>query len=144
MNLLPIAHVPAVQVSPDTTVIQAIEASVPTRVGAVVVVDKGRLAGMFTERDVMLKVVLKELDPASTPLREVMSSPVTTVHPVTSVQEVLKLMLERHIRHLPISEDGKTVQGMLSIRNVLQHMVEELQHDVRYMEEFMGTGAAAG
>ncbi len=139
MNLLDIAHVPAVEVSPDSTVIEAIEASAPARVGAVAVMEKGRLVGMFTERDVMLKVVLNRLDPDMTVLRGVMTSPVTTVGPDTSVPEVLQLMLEKHFRHLPISEDGQTVQGMLSIRNVLQHMVEDLQQNLHHMEAYVNS-----
>ena len=144
MNLLDIAHVPSVKVSPDATVIEAIEASVPTRVGAVAVVEEDRLIGMFTERDVMLKIVLKGLDPKATPLRGVMTSPVTTVQSQMPVGDVLRLMLERRIRHLPISEDGHTVQGMLSIRNVLQYMVEDLQSDLRHMESYLGTSLPAG
>lgn len=144
MNLLEIAHVPAVVVAPDATVIEAIEASVPTRVGAVAVVEKNRLIGMFTERDVMLKVVLKRLDPDKTVLRDVMTSPVKTIPPDTPVPEVLRMMLERHIRHLPISPDGKSVMGMLSIRNVLQHMVEDLQTDLRHMESYLGSTVQVG
>ncbi len=139
MNLLDIAHVPAVEVSPDSTVIEAIEASAPARVGSVAVMENGILVGIFTERDVMLKVVLNRLDPEMTLLRGVMASPVTTVHPNISVPEVLQLMLEKHIRHLPISEDGKTVQGMLSIRNVLQHMVEDLQQNLHHMEAYVNS-----
>ncbi len=144
MNLLKIAHVPAVEVSPDSTVIEAIEASAPARVGAVAVMEKGRLVGMFTERDVMLKVVLNRLDPDLTVLRGVMTSPVTTVPPNTSVPEVLQLMLEKHFRHLPISEDGQTVQGTLSIRNVLQHMVEDLQQNLHHMEAYVNSGVTPG
>jgi CBS domain-containing protein len=137
MNLLNIAHVPPVQVSPDDTVMAAIEASLPARVGAVAVMEKGRLVGIFTERDVMLKVVRQRLDPESTQIRSVMTSPVMTVHPDTSVGEVLRLMLDKHIRHLPVSVDGKAVQGMLSIRNVLEFMVEDLQANLHYMEAYI-------
>jgi CBS domain-containing protein len=144
MNLLNIAHVPPVQVSPDDTVMAAIEVSLPSRVGAVAVTEKGNLVGIFTERDVMLKVVRQRLDPDQTKVRSVMTSPVMTVHPDTSVGEVLHLMLDKHIRHLPVSADGKTVQGMLSIRNVLQFMVEELQTNLHHMQTYLTSAVAAG
>jgi CBS domain-containing protein len=137
MNLLSIAHVPPVVVSPDQSVMDAIEISLPQRVGAVVVMERGRLVGIFTERDVMLKVVHQRMDPDKTLVGDVMTRPVMTVKPDTSVGEVLQMMLERHIRHLPVSEDGIQVDGMLSIRNVLQHMVEELQTDLHHMRAYL-------
>lgn len=138
MNLLSIAHVPAIQVTPDQTVMEAVEASLPAKVGAVVVIEGGEIVGIFTERDVMLKVVHQRRDPEKTLIREVMSSPVTTIKPNLPGRQVLQLMLNRHIRHLPISEDGKTVLGMLSIRNILQYLVEDLTADIHHMETFLG------
>ena len=137
MNLLSIAHVPPVQITPDSTVYEAIEASIPQKVGAVAVVDKTKLIGIFTERDVMVKVVHKKLDPQTTIVRDVMTAPVVTIQPDLPVRQVLEMMLDKHIRHLPISSDGKTVQGMLSIRNVLQHMVADLQANLNHMEAYL-------
>jgi signal-transduction protein with cAMP-binding, CBS, and nucleotidyltransferase domain len=57
---------------------------------------------------------------------------------------VLALMLDKHIRHLPISEDGRTVQGMLSIRNILQHLVNDLTEDLRHLEAFIGADSPGG
>ena len=144
MNLLSIAHVPPVIVSPHQSVMEAIEASLPQRVGAVAVVDKGRLVGIFTERDVMAKVVRQRMDPDRTPVGDVMTRPVTTVKPDVSIAEVLKIMVTRHIRHLPVSEDGTRVDGMLSIRNVLQHMVDELQTDLQHMQAYLAGDVAVG
>jgi CBS domain-containing protein len=144
MNLLSIAHVPPVIVSPNQSVMEAIEVSLPQRVGAVAVVEKGRLVGIFTERDVMLKVVRQRMDPDHTLVGDVMTRPVTTVKADTSVGEVLGMMLSRHIRHLPISEDGTEVEGMLSIRNVLQHMVEELQSDLHHMQAYVAGDSVTG
>jgi CBS domain-containing protein len=141
MNLLSIAHVPPVEVAPTQTVMDAIDASLPQRVGAVAVMERGRLVGIFTERDVMLKVVHRKRDPQATLIREVMTAPVTTVKADTPVGDVLHMMLQRHIRHLPVSEDGKTVQGMLSIRNVLQYMVEDLQSNLVHLQSYLGSEA---
>lgn len=138
MNLLTVAHRPAVEVAPDSSVMEAVEASLPARVGAVAVVEQGRIIGIFTERDVMTKVLPKRLDPDKTQVREVMTSPVITVPPTMHIDDVWSLMLEKHIRHLPISEDGRTVLGMLSIRNVLELLVQTLKENLKYMESYMG------
>jgi CBS domain-containing protein len=144
MNLLKIAHVPPLLVNPDQTVLDAVDASIPAKVGAVAVVEGGRLVGVFTERDVMVKVVHQRLDPGSTPVRQVMTAPVITVPPEMQAKAVLELMLDRHIRHLPVSEDGTTVMGMLSLRNILQYMVEDLRNDLRHLEAYMGADSPGG
>lgn len=137
MNLLSIAHTPPVIVSPDTMVMEAVEKSLTARVGAVAVVKDDQLVGIFTERDMMYKVVHNRMDPDTTPVRAVMTTPVITITPNKKADEVLELMLEKHIRHLPISEDGKKVEGMLSIRNILQALVKTLRQDLRFVEAFI-------
>lgn len=144
MNCLSIAHVPPIVVSPNATVLDAVDASLPARVGAVAVVDGGTLVGIFTERDVMLKVVHQRRDPATTLVGEVMTSPVITIPSVVRDEEVLQLMSRHHIRHLPICEDGKTVLGILSIRNVLEYLLEERTHDLKFMESFVNADSPGG
>ena len=144
MNLLKIAHVPPICVTPDATVLDAIEASLPARVGAVAVVEDGALVGIFTERDVMLKVVHRRLDPETTRIRDVMTTPVIRIAPTMPPREVLSLMLDKHIRHLPISEDGVSVVGMLSIRNILQFLVNDLTEDLHHMQSFIGADSPGG
>lgn len=144
MNLLSIAHVPPIIVSPDNTVMDAVDVTLAARVGAVAVVEKNRLTGIFTERDMMYKVVHNRMDPDTTLIREVMTSPVIKIVPNMAPKEVLELMLDKHIRHLPISEDGKEVLGMLSIRNILQFLVTDLKNDLRHMEAFIGADSIGG
>lgn len=144
MNLLTIARKPPIQVSPDDTVMTAVDVSLPAKVGAVTVVEGRKLVGVFTERDLMYKVVHKRMDPDKTLIRQVMTSPVITIPANMPVEEVLQMMLEKHIRHLPISQDGKTAEGMLSIRNVLQFMVSDLKDNLRHMENFIGADSPGG
>jgi CBS domain-containing protein len=125
-------------VSPDSTVLEAVALTLPAKLGAVAVVDAGQLVGIFTERDVMLKVVHARREPALTRVREVMTHPVITIPQFMPRNQVLSLMLGHHIRHLPVSEDGKTVLGMLSVLNLLQHIVDDLSSDLRHMEAFLG------
>jgi len=144
MDCLSIAHSPAIQVSPDHTVLEAVELTLPAKLGAVAVVEFGKLTGIFTERDVMLKVVHGRRDPATTRVREVMTAPVITIPRYISRKDVMTLMLKHHIRHLPISSDGKIVLGMLSIRNVLEYLVDELSTDLRHMEAYLGADSPGG
>ena len=137
MGLLKIAHVPPATVESTATVMEAIQVMAEEGVGAVAVVEDGRLRGIFTERDVMLRVVLRERRPRETPLREVMTTPAETTSRDTSAEEALSFMLERHIRHLPVIDaDGKLL-GMLSIRNLLEHMVEGLQQELHSLDQYM-------
>lgn len=122
----------------------AVEASLPAKVGAVAVVEHDRLIGIFTERDLMYKVVHNRLDPDRTLIHEVMTTPVITIPSTMVAEEVLKMMLEKHIRHLPISEDGISAEGMLSIRNVLQFMVVDLKDNLQHMENFLGADSPGG
>lgn len=138
MNLLTLADVPPIEVQASDPVWKAIDAAVEARVGAVAVIENGKLVGIFTERDLMKKVVHPKLDPEKTPMRDVMSSPVWTVPATMHVQDALRLMLERHTRHLIISSDGTKPQGVLSIRNVMQYMLDYLQKNLKQMESYLG------
>ena len=144
MNLLSIARVPPIQVSPEDTVMHAIDVSLPAKVGAVAVVEAGALVGIFSERDVMLQGVHKRLDPGSTRIRDVMTTPVIKIPPTMPADEVLQLMLDKHIRHLPISEDDVSVAGMLSLRNVLHFLVEDLKENLHHMESFLTADSPGG
>ena len=137
MNLLTIAHVPPLTISPAATVMEAVEASLAARVGAVAVVEDRRLTGIFTERDMMYKVVHQRMDPDTTRIETVMTSPVLSIPREKRLEEVLELMLDQHIRHLPICDDGETVEGMLSIRNVLQCLVRDLRQNLRFVEGYI-------
>ena len=141
MDLLKIAHTPIVQVMPDHTVMEAIEASILSRVGAVGVVEDGCLVGIFTERDVMHKVIHARLDPGTTKVGSVMTTPAITIPSDMPPGQVLKLMLEKHIRHLPVSNENDTALGMVSIRNILQFLVMELSDDLHFLEDYMGLDA---
>lgn len=137
MSLLKIAHVPPAMVEPGATVLEAVQVMAEEGVGAVAVIQDNAVVGIFTERDLMLRVVLRDRSTHGTKMSEVMSSPVETATDETPAQEALNHMLERHLRHLPlVNAEGKLL-GMLSIRNLLEHMVEDLSRELESLDQFL-------
>ena len=100
-------------------------------------VDGASLRGIFTERDVMLRGVLRERKPAETKVAEIMTTSVETTTDDTPYEEALNFMLERHIRHLPIVSSDSQLKGMLSIRNLLEHMVKDLQRELHSLDQYL-------
>jgi CBS domain-containing protein len=144
MSLLKIAHVPPATAEPSATALDAVHVMAKEGVGAVAVVEQGKLRGIFTERDLMLRVVLKERKPGETKLSEVMTSPVETASEDMSEEDALTHMLDRHARHLPIvAQDGRLL-GMLSIRNVLEHQVDILSRELHSLGEYLSNDGPGG
>jgi CBS domain-containing protein len=105
-------------------------------VGAILVMDHGELRGVFSERDLMLRVVLQRLDPETTPVRAVMSTHLTTVDDSASPEAAMAAMHEHSCRHLPVTRGGQVV-GFLSMRDLmdfeLARQIEELHHMKAYI-----------
>ena len=137
MSLLKIASVPPAAVAPDSTVLEAVEVMAKKAVGAVAVVKDGQLQGIFTERDVMLRVVLRHRNPGDTRVGEGMTSPAETVTDAATEEDSLVHMVERHVRHLPIVGTDGQLKGMLSIRNVLEHRVDELARELHSLDQYL-------
>lgn len=144
MNLMKIAHVPPVVVDRSASVAEAVKAMVDNGVGAVGVVHEGILKGIFSERDVMKKVIYNRLDVDRTQVAEVMTKEVELVQPDAAATDALRIMVERHFRHLPIVDADGRVQGILSVRNLLQHLVEELEDSVNSLTSYFGADGPGG
>jgi CBS domain-containing protein len=110
--------------APHTSVGQAARLMKEGKVGAVLVVEEGRLVGIFTERDAVFRVMARGLDPESTALRDVMTRDPTTVAPDETFGYALLLMHENGFRHAPVVEDGRPV-GVVSARHALDPDLEE-------------------
>ena len=128
-----------VSVGPDATVLEAARIMNDHRIGALIVLANGKLAGIFTERDVMLRVVAEQLDPAATKVGEVMTSPVACAAPHTTLDEIRKVMRERRVRHMPVV-DGKRVTGMISIGDLNKAKHDGQKETIRFLEQYMSVG----
>src|SRR5689334_21516554 len=102
MGLLRIAQSPLVTVGPGTTVFEAVQTMDREGIGAVAIMEGGSLVGIFSERDVMLRVVLGKRNPEATRIADVMTTGVETIGRNSTPDDALKLMLDKHIRHLPV------------------------------------------
>ncbi len=114
-----------VNVSPDATLLQALEVMANKNIGAVLVLDsKGALAGIFSERDFVRKIIIKGRAMETTLVREIMTSRVLYVSPETTVSDCMTLMTEKRIRHLPVLENDRVV-GVVSIGDVVKELLRE-------------------
>lgn len=119
---------------PSATVAAAIKLMVSRRIGAVPVSDNGRLIGIFTERDVVTRVVAAGLDAPKTALRTVMTPDPAVLAPGDSVRFALDLMNQRHFRHLPVIGDGR-LMGIVSIRDLYRCVVDQMESDIILLAE---------
>ena len=124
-------------VAPDDTVLDAAKLMNDERIGAVPVLDSDRrVIGMFTERDVMTRVVAAEKAPGDVIVREVMSSPVIACGPDTTLDELRHVMLTQRIRHVPVVEDGELL-GIISIGDLNVAQVAVMTETISYLEQYM-------
>jgi CBS domain-containing protein len=127
MSILDYLPANPIVVPVTATAADAIAAMVHRGMGAAAVVDEhGVVAGIFTERDIMMRVALSGRDPHTIPLTEVMTTPVLMATRITSIAEATAVMINHQKRHLPVVEDDGRIIGILSIRHVLERKVDEL------------------
>jgi CBS domain-containing protein len=144
MSILRLAKAPTAAVAPTATVMEAVRKMNDANVGALAVLDGGTVQGMFSERDVMLRIVLENKDPQTTLVKDVMSTNVVAIRKNTKVEEAVNLMWEKHIRHLPvIREDGK-VEGIVEIRNLFHERIEDMSQQLDSLESYIATDGIGG
>ncbi|NNC22757.1 CBS domain-containing protein [Salinisphaera sp. USBA-960] len=121
-------------VTPETSVFDALQLMSDQNIGAVLVLDEGRLVGLLSERDYARKLALENRTSRDTPARDVMTTHVAYVSPTTDVEECLALMTDKHFRHLPVMDAGELV-GLVSIGDLVkavladkEFMIEQLEH----------------
>ncbi|MFI5357517.1 MAG: CBS domain-containing protein [Opitutales bacterium] len=133
----------AVQTVPPTlTIAETVHVMNQKKISSVVVTEGGRLAGIFTERDVLRRVIGADLDPKRTLVRDVMSSGVTTVTPATTVQEALDIFARRKCRHLPVLAEGK-LAGLISVGDVSRWIGEMHRAEAEQLKEYISGGYSA-
>jgi CBS domain-containing protein len=129
------------EIGAHSTVFEAIELMVHHGIGALAVTDAGELLGMLTERDYLRKVALAGRTSRATLVHQIMSAPVISVQRTAEIDECLKLMTERRVRHLPVIEHGR-LMGLVSMGDLVRRKVQDKQFEINRLVEYIQTGAA--
>lgn len=123
-------------IAPDARVFEALKLMADKNIGALVVLDGGRLAGIITERDYARKVILHGKSSHDIPVREIMSETVLTVQPGQTVEDCMALMTEKRVRHLPVVEGDRLV-GLLSIGDFVKEVIADQEQTIKQLESYI-------
>ena len=123
-------------VGPEAPVLEAIRAMAEHHVGALLVMKGEVLAGIVSERDYARKVILRGRSSSDTPVRDIMTYPVLTVSPDTSVEQCMQLVTDKRVRHLPVVEADRVI-GMVSIGDLVKAVIAEQQQQIQQLESYI-------
>jgi CBS domain-containing protein len=123
-------------VHPEDSVYEALEVLAEYDVGALLVMDGGKLVGVFSERDYTRKIALEGRSSRDTKVAEIMSTTVIAVGPRTRTRDCMALMREHHIRHLPVV-DGREVLGMISMRDIMEDIIADHELTIAQLENYI-------
>jgi CBS domain-containing protein len=126
-------------IAPDATVFKAIEMMAAKNVGALLVLTGEKLVGIISERDYTRKVFVRGKSSKETRVDEIMSSDVMVTHPSESVDECLRVMTDKHVRHLPVL-DGDKVVGVISIGDLVKHVISCQSAAIAHLENYISGG----
>lgn len=124
-------------IAPDASVYDAISLMADNSIGALIVVSNGMLVGILSERDYARKVVLQQRSSKDTCVCDIMTAPVITVTPSHTVEECMRLMTDRRIRHLPVVE-GAAVIGIVSIGDLVRSVITIQGETIQYLQQYIG------
>lgn len=122
----------------DSSVYHALELMMDKNISALLVMQQDRLEGIFTERDYARKVILQGKASKTTSMQEVMTSSVITVRPSETVEKCMAIMTDKHIRHLPVEENGKIV-GFISIGDLVRHVIEDQKSTIEHLQSYISS-----
>lgn len=126
-------------VSPKDTVLHALEVMAQYDVGALIVLDGQRLAGMFSERDYARKVILQGKVSVYTKVGDIMTDKVISVTMNHTIEQCLAIMSEKHFRHLPVLDDEGLVVGIISIGDMVKEMISQQQFIINQLESYISS-----
>ena len=126
-----------IAVAPDETVFDAIKTMAAHDVSAVLVMVGRRLTGIMTERDYTRKVILRDRSSKTTRVEEIMTAEVISIGPGSDATDCMRVMSERHCRHLPVVDATGAVLGMISATDVLRSLLNDREYEIRQLESYI-------
>jgi CBS domain-containing protein len=124
-------------VSPQTTVLDTIRKMNQHKIGAVLVMHEGQVAGIFTERDVLRRVIGEEKSPANVRVAEVMTEDLICVEPETDLDDVAAIMKQKKIRHIPVCDSQGKLHGMISIGDLNSYHASNQEQQIHFLNEYI-------
>lgn len=125
-------------VSPHISVLEGLQVMMEKNISALLVMENGKLEGIFTERDYARKIVLQGKSSKETPISNAMTANLLTLLPTDSIDHCMQTMTDKHIRHLPVVEDGK-VSGLISIGDVVKYVIEDQKKTIEQLESYINS-----
>ncbi|MEJ2884559.1 CBS domain-containing protein [Pedobacter sp. GR22-6] len=135
LNLKPIN---IFSVTENTSVLEGLQLMMEKNISALLIVEDGRLKGIFTERDYARKIILYGKSSAETSITEVMTPDPITVLPADSIEHCMSIMTDRHIRHLPVMKDDELL-GMVSIGDVVKFIIADQKQTISQLESYINS-----
>jgi CBS domain-containing protein len=126
-------------IAPQATVYEALELMAKKNVGALLVIENGNVVGMFTERDYARKVILQGRSSKTTSVGELMTADVLYVSPDDTTEDCMAIMTDKHLRHLPVMENGQ-LAGIVSIGDVVKAIISDREFTIRELERYITGG----
>jgi len=126
-------------ITPEATVFEGVELMANKNVGALLVIQDGKLVGLISERDYTRKVMLRGKRSRETQVREIMSSDLTVVSPREPVENCLRMMTDKRVRHLPVL-DGETIRGVISIGDLVKWVIATQSAAIAHLEMYISGG----
>jgi CBS domain-containing protein len=137
-NILERKSARVISLDEQEPVLEAIRLMAEHHIGAVLVMKGEELVGIASERDYARKVILQGRSSADTPVTTIMSAPVVCVSPLESVADCMSIMTERHIRHLPVIENGRVI-GIVSIGDLVKEVIEDQKQEISYLQQYIAS-----
>jgi CBS domain-containing protein len=123
-------------ISPDATVYEALSRMAEKNVGSMLVFEGSDLVGLISERDYSRKTILKGRLSRETAVREIMTTELISVHPDDDIEECMELFTDKHVRHLPVVEEGKVV-GLVSIGDIVKNIIDYKEFIIEELENYI-------
>ena len=124
-------------VTPSTTTFEAVKLMADMNIGSLLVIENDEIVGIFSERDYARKVALLNRSSKTTPVGEIMSSPVVSVRPDQNLQKCMALMTDKRIRHLPVIDENGELMGIISIGDVVKAVISEQEVIINHLQDYI-------